>query len=444
MRLSVIGCGYLGTVHAAAMASLGHDVVGVDHDPARVRELAAGRAPFFEPGLQQLLTDTLATGRLRFSSDIADAGSAQLHFLCVGTPSAADGASAELRFLRSAVASLLPLLKAGDFVVGKSTVPVGTASELAAQISAAGATLAWNPEFLREGHAIADTLHPDRIVVGVEDTVGGVLAAEALHDIYAPCIAAGAPIIVTDLATAELAKGAANAFLATKISFMNMMADIADAAGADVTGLANILGHDPRIGSRYLGAGIGYGGGCLPKDLRAFVARAEELGAEAEILRQVNLVNARRRTTAAERLVELLDGAVEGRRVAVLGAAFKPDSDDVRDSPALDIASQLSSLGAQVVVTDPSAIENARAKAPRLEYTGSWKEALRGAEAVLLATDWSEYKSIDPERAASLVARPLIVDGRNCLDWEAWIAAGWQYTGIGVRGPFATAHGQFE
>lgn len=431
LKLSVIGCGYLGAVHAAAMAKLGHEVVGVDSDPNKIAKLGAGIAPFHEPGLPALLRDGINGGRLRFTTDITEVRDARVHFLAVGTPQLADGDGADLRFVHAAVDVLLPLLRPGALVVGKSTVPVGTAATLAERITRVGASLAWNPEFLREGFAIADTLTPDRIVYGVVDDSG----ARLLDEVYRAALDAGTPRIVTDLATAELVKTAANAFLATKISFINAMAEIAEATGADVTTLADAIGHDERIGRRFLNAGIGFGGGCLPKDIRAFSARAEELGRAESVafLRHVDAINLRRRERVVDDAVEQLDGTVFGRRIAVLGLTFKPDSDDIRDSPALDVAARLHGLGACVVATDPHGIENSRMKHPQLEYVVDVDEALRGAELVVLVTEWPEYRRLDPTHAARLMAAPRIIDARNTLDPEAWKAAGFEYRGLGRR-----------
>ncbi|WP_407360692.1 UDP-glucose dehydrogenase family protein [Microbacterium sp. LBN7] len=436
MRMSVIGCGYLGAVHAAAMASIGHDVVGIDVDEGKVAALAAGTAPFFEPRLTELLSDGLASGRLRFSSDMADAAGADVHFLAVGTPQTAGGHAADLRYVDAAVESLLPHLRAGDVVAGKSTVPVGTAARLAERLTRTGAALVWNPEFLREGWAVHDTLTPDRLVVGAAPDADGSRAVDVLREAYADAIASGTPFLVTDLATAELVKGAANAFLATKISFINAMAEIAEAAGADVTLLADALGHDGRIGRRYLGSGIGFGGGCLPKDIRAFAARAEELGRGEAVgfLREVDAINLRRRDRAVQLVVDALGGLVFGRRIAVLGAAFKPFSDDIRDSPALDVAVRLRGLGADVVVTDPAAIDNAQAAHPQLGYARERDDALREADAVVIVTEWDEYRrDLSPAHAGGLVRGRIVIDGRNCLDAAAWRAAGWQYHGMGRR-----------
>lgn len=434
MRMSVIGCGYLGAVHAAAMAALGHDVVGVDTDPARLDALRAGVAPFFEPGLDELLATATASGRLSFASDPSAAAGARIHFLAVGTPQLSGASAADLRFVHAAVDSLLPHLRPGDVVAGKSTVPVGTAASLAPRIAETGATLVWNPEFLREGWAVQDTLHPDRIVVGVPSGDDGDAAVSLLRGAYATSIAEGSPFLATDLATAELVKGAANAFLATKISFINAMAEIAEAAGADVTQLADALGHDPRIGRRFLGAGIGFGGGCLPKDIRAFAARAEELGRGEAVgfLREVDAINLRRRERAVRLVRDAFDGSVFGRRITMLGAAFKPYSDDIRDSPALDVAVRLRGLGAEVVVTDPQALPGTSSAYPQLTCVADRDEAIRGADALVLVTEWDLYRrELTPAHASSLTDGRVVVDGRNGLDAAAWRAAGWRYFGMG-------------
>jgi len=439
MRLSVIGCGYLGAVHAAAMVSIGHEVVGVDVDEGKIESLSRGEAPFFEPGLPEILTEAIATGRLRFTTEIAEAAGAEVHFVAVGTPQQKDGSAADLTYVDAAVDALLPHLTAGAVVAGKSTVPVGTAATLAERVATAGATLVWNPEFLREGFAVKDTIDPDRLVVGVpfhdgSATAEGERAADMLREVYHPSVAQGTPFIVTDHATAELVKVAANAFLATKISFINAMAEIAEVTGADVTTLADAIGHDVRIGRRFLGAGIGFGGGCLPKDIRAFSARAEELGRGESVafLREVDAINMRRRDRAVDLVVAALGGSVFKKNVTVLGAAFKPFSDDTRDSPALDVAVRLFGLGAWVTITDPEAIPNARALHPQLNYVDDRDEALRSADAVIVVTEWDQYRrELSPEHAGSLVNRRVIIDGRNCLDAAAWRADGWAYYGMG-------------
>ena len=429
MRMSVIGCGYLGAVHAAAMAELGHDVVGVDVDEAKIALLSAGKAPFFEPGLPGILASALASGRLRFTTDMAAVDDASVHFIAVGTPQTKDSYAADLTYVDAAVDALLPYIGEGDLVVGKSTVPVGTAARLAAVVAPTGASLAWNPEFLREGYAVQDTISPDRLVYGIADPS----SVDVLDEVYATALAAGAPRIVTDFATAELVKVAANAFLATKISFINAMAEIAEVTGADVTQLADAIGHDTRIGRRFLGAGVGFGGGCLPKDIRAFTARAEELGRGESVafLKEVDAINLRRRQRVADLAVDALGGSVNGRKIAVLGVTFKPHSDDVRDSPALDVAVRLKGLGAEVVVTDPEGIDNARLRHPQLLYTSVAEEALRHADLVVLVTEWPQFTSLDPREVGELVRHRRVIDGRNALDPTAWKDAGFTYAGLG-------------
>ena len=439
MRISVIGCGYLGAVHAASMAKLGHEVVGVDVDADKVAELAAGRAPFYEPGLPELLDEVMATGRLRFTTDLAEVVGASVHFVCVGTPQKRGEFGADLAYVDAAFEGLLARVRPGDVVAGKSTVPVGTAERLAARLEGTGATLVWNPEFLREGLAVQDTLHPDRLVYGLPtDGVGvptsaGDAAKALLDDVYATPLAEGAPLVVTDYATAQLVKVAANSFLATKISFINAMAELCEATGADVTRLADAIGYDKRIGRTFLNAGLGFGGGCLPKDIRAFMARAGELGVDQALsfLREVDSINMRRRVRMVDLAREVCHGSIVGRRVAVLGAAFKPDSDDVRDSPALSVAAQMQLQGAHVTVTDPQAIENARAKWPDIKFAETALEAAEGADVVLLATEWAEYRELDPAVLGGVVAQRRILDGRNVLDPVRWRAAGWTYRALG-------------
>lgn len=435
MHISVIGCGYLGAVHAACMAKLGHEVVGFDVVEDKVAALSEGRAPFFEPGLPELLAEAMATGRLSFSSEPAAVAGSGVHFVCVGTPQKEGENAADMRYVDAAVTALIPHLTPGDLVVGKSTVPVGTAERLAAQIKAAEAeaTLVWNPEFLREGFAVKDTLHPDRLVYGVPDGPEGERAVAVLDEVYASTVAGGTPRVITDYATAQLVKVAANSFLATKISFINAMAELCEATGGDVTELADAIGYDDRIGRKFLNAGLGFGGGCLPKDIRAFMARAGELGVDQALtfLREVDAINLRRR----ERMVTLarveLGGSLDGRRVAVLGASFKPNSDDVRDSPALDVAVQLAAQGADVVVTDPEAIANARARQPQLSFAETVEEAAKGAELVLLLTEWKQFTELDPRELAKIVADARMLDGRNVLDPRQWREAGWTYRALG-------------
>lgn len=431
MKLSVIGTGYLGATHAAAMSSLGFDVVGVDVDEAKIEALGRGKLPFFEPDLPELLQSEIASGRLRFTTDFAEIATCDLHFICVGTPQQSDGLAADLTHVNEALESVARYAHAESLIVGKSTVPVGTAERLRDRLRelGSGAELAWNPEFLREGFAVEDTLRPNRLVVGVESD----RAENLLKATYAKLLAAGVPWIRSDLPTAELVKVAANSFLATKISFINAMAEICEASGADVTVLAKAIGFDPRIGSRFLQAGIGFGGGCLPKDIRAFMARSEELGAEQSLafLREIDSINSRARSRVIEVVRAELGNDLTGKRIAILGAAFKPDSDDVRDSPALDIAVALHNAGAKVRVHDPKAIENARRRFPDLGYFTDVSEALREVELVLHLTEWRQYRDLQPDDVARLVSRKSIIDGRNTLDRELWLNAGWKHRGLG-------------
>jgi UDPglucose 6-dehydrogenase len=435
MRISVIGTGYLGATHAACLAELGFEVLGVDSDVKKVAMLAEGVVPFSEPGLDELVVRHVANGRLRFTSELREAAAfADVHFVCVGTPQSSVGLAADVSAVVAVTRELAENVTRDCLIVGKSTVPVGTSEALSAMVadlvpSGLSATVAWNPEFLREGHAVSDTLHPDRLVLGVT----GPDAECTLRRIYMRPIAAGVPVHVTDPATAELAKAAANSFLATKISFVNALAEVSDHAGADVVALADILGDDSRIGRRFLDAGVGFGGGCLPKDVRALAARATELGAHstATLLHEVDAINLRARTRVVE-LVQRLSGAdLTGCRIAVLGAAFKPLSDDVRDSPALDVAGQLHLRGGEVCVYDPEASNNARAVMPALTYVASPDAALAGADLVLHLTEWPEFRFIDPHHAGRLVRRRLLVDGRNRLDADRWRLAGWDVHGIG-------------
>jgi UDPglucose 6-dehydrogenase len=437
LTISVIGTGYLGVVHAACMAELGHTVVAVDSDAAKVESLSRGVAPMFEPGLDDLLAVVLPTGRLRFTTDYAQVRDADVHFLCVGTPQRKGENAADTSYVFAAAQSLAPQLSAGSLVVGKSTVPVGTAARLRDQLQEGApqgvrARLAWNPEFLREGFAIQDTVAPNRFVYGVDGPSADADVA-LLDEVYAGPLASGTPRLVCDFATAELVKVAANAFLATKISFINAMAEVCEAAGADVVQLADALGYDDRIGRKFLNAGVGFGGGCLPKDIRAFMARACELGADEalEFLREIDAINGRRRSRMVDLAREQCGGTLAGRRVAVLGAAFKPDSDDIRDSPALDVAAAAFKEGAVVTVHDPKAMAVARKVHPELEYADSVEEACQGANVVLHLTEWKQFRQIDPAALAALVANPSIIDGRNTLDPALWRSAGWAYRALG-------------
>jgi UDPglucose 6-dehydrogenase len=431
-RITVLGTGYLGATHAVCMAELGYEVLGLDVDKAKIDKLAAGEVPFFEPGLDDLLRKNLATGRLQFTTSFEQAGDfGDVHFVCVGTPQKRGEYAADLRYVDAVMRDLAPCLRDGALVVGKSTVPAGTAARLAEELadSAPGAELAWNPEFLREGFAVEDTLRPDRLVVGVRSD----RAEQTLREVYTPLLETGTPFVVTDFATAELVKVAANAFLATKISFINAMAEVCEATGADVTMLSKALSYDARIGGRFLHAGLGFGGGCLPKDIRAFMARAGELGVDQALsfLKEVDAINLRRRARTVDRTRELLDGSFAGTRVGVLGAAFKPNSDDIRDSPALDVAATCQRQGAAVRVYDPAAMENARREYPQLAYVESAVAAAESADVVLHLTEWQEFRQMNPAVLADVVAEKRIVDGRNALDVERWRGAGWTYRALG-------------
>jgi UDPglucose 6-dehydrogenase len=434
-RMSVIGTGYLGATHAICMAMLGFDVIGVDVDPAKIASLEAGIVPFFEPELPELLAKALDSGRLRFTTSFEQAAKfADIHFICVGTPQMKDSNAADLTYVRAAVEALAQQIDRPALIVGKSTVPVGTAAELrdaARTMSPAGDSveLAWNPEFLREGFAVEDTFRPDRLVFGSSSD----WARARLHEAFAPIIALGTPVVETDLATAELVKVAANSFLATKISYINAMAEVCEATGADVSHLATALSHDSRIGGRFLQPGLGFGGGCLPKDIRAFRHRAEELGVGQAVafLHEVDAINLRRRARTVDLVREMAGGELGGARIAALGAAFKPNSDDIRDAPALDVARMLHEAGAIVSVYDPIAMDNARSKYPDLTYGDSVMDAALDADVVVLLTEWSQFRTIDPEALGSVVRRRRIVDGRHALSAEAWRDAGWQYRALG-------------
>ena len=433
-RLSVIGTGYLGATHAVCMVELGYEVIGLDVDEAKIELLRAGEVPFFEPGLPELLTKHIDGGRLRFTTSYEEVAEfADVHFVCVGTPQRKGELAADLTYVESAFASLAKQLTRKVLVVGKSTVPAGTAARMERVLQTMApckdVELAWNPEFLREGFAVEDTLRPDRLVFGVHSE----WAERQIRAAFAPVIETGTPVVRTDFATAELVKVAANSFLATKISFINAMAEVCEATGADVTMLADAIGHDARIGRRFLNAGLGFGGGCLPKDIRAFIARAGELGVEEAVtfLHEVDAINLRRRARTVELGLDLLDGSYRGMHVAVLGAAFKPNSDDIRDSPALDVAAAIGRRGGTVVIYDPEAVENARRVHPELTYVDSLADALRGADIIMLLTEWDEFKALQPHEVGTLVAQRNVVDGRNALDPVSWREAGWTYRALG-------------
>ena len=434
-RLTVIGTGYLGATHAICMAVLGYEVLGVDVDPKKIEALTEGRVPFFEPGLPEKLAEVLQTGRLRFTTDFDEAAEfGDVHFICVGTPQQPGSEAADLRYVDSAFTELARRITRKALLVGKSTVPIGTAARLTAlvqEVSPVGSALelAWNPEFLREGFAVEDTLHPDRLVFGVQSE----WAERMLRSAFAPLLADGVPVVVADTATAELVKVAANSYLATKISYINAMAEVCEATGADVSLLARALSYDDRIGGRFLKPGLGFGGGCLPKDIRAFRHRAAELGvgAAVEFLGEVDRINLRRRSRTVDLVRELAGGDLRGVRVAALGAAFKPNSDDVRDAPALDVARMLYLEGAKVSVYDPEATANAHRAYPDLDYAENMGKCVRGAEVTVLLTEWDQFRRADPTLLGELVAQKRIVDGRHALDATAYRKAGWEYRALG-------------
>ena len=431
LKLSVIGTGYLGATHAACMASLGFEVIGFDTEASKIDLLSKGKVPFYEPELEELLSDQIKSGRLTFTNNVADLANADVHFICVGTPQIKNGNAADLTYVNSALESIAKFVKPGGLVVGKSTVPVGTATKLRNRLLELNpkADLAWNPEFLREGFAVEDTLRPNRLVVGVVNDS----AEDILKEVYATNLKDKTPWVRADLPTAELVKVAANSFLATKISFINAMAEICEAAGGDVTVLAKAIGYDPRIGSRFLQAGIGFGGGCLPKDIRAFMARAEELGARqaVEFLKEIDAINLRARQRIIELVRKDLSDDLQGKKVAILGAAFKPDSDDVRDSPALDIAAQIQAAGAIVTIHDPKAIANAQKRFPALNFVDDVNTTFKDAEIVLHLTEWKIYREIDPVKVKSIVKTAIVIDGRNALNRELWQSAGWKFRALG-------------
>ncbi|MFM8632252.1 MAG: UDP-glucose dehydrogenase family protein [Candidatus Nanopelagicus sp.] len=431
LKLSVIGTGYLGATHAACMASLGFNVIGFDTEAEKVALLSQGKVPFYEPDLEELLAAQLKSKRLTFTNKVEDLADADVHFICVGTPQIKNGNAADLSYVNSALESIAKYVKPGGLVVGKSTVPVGTATKLRNRLLELNpkADLAWNPEFLREGFAVEDTLKPNRLVVGVVNDS----AEKILKEVYATNLKENTPWVRADLPTAELVKVAANSFLATKISFINAMAEVCEASGGDVTVLAKAIGYDPRIGNRFLQAGIGFGGGCLPKDIRAFMARAEELGASqaVEFLKEIDAINLRARQRIIELVRKDLSDDLVGKKVAVLGAAFKPDSDDVRDSPALDISAQIQAAGAHVTVHDPKAISNAQKRFPGLNFSQDINSTLMDSEIVLHLTEWKIYRDIDPKQVKKAVKTAIMIDGRNALDRDLWRSAGWKFRALG-------------
>ncbi|QKJ24751.1 UDP-glucose/GDP-mannose dehydrogenase family protein [Aquiluna borgnonia] len=432
MKVTVIGLGYLGATHAVAMAELGHEVIGIEPDPRKLSALSQGVLPFHEPGLDTALTKTLATGKLTFkAAHDAESAASEIFFICVGTPQRAGSDAADTSYVISAAEDLARWVGRDAVVAGKSTVPVGTAAELKKRMDAIAGFdvhLAWNPEFLREGTALEDSLRPDRIVVGTFDQH----SVQVIKNVYAPILESGTPFLELDVPTAELVKVAANAFLATKISFINAMAEVAEVSGADAVALAKAIGYDERIGNKFLRTGIGFGGGCLPKDIRGFMARADELGvgSAVEFLRNVDQVNLRRR----DRVVSLANtelGEVSGKAITMLGISFKPDSDDLRDSPALEIAQRLQAQGAHLTVHDPVSLVPLASRAPELSSEQDLMAAVKSADLVILGTEWKQYREVDPAELGELVKTKTVIDGRNVLDVARWQQAGWKVIALG-------------
>lgn len=440
MNITVIGTGYLGVTHAVCMAELGFEVLGVDLDEAKIERLARADLPFHEPGLENLLRKHIQSGMLRFTTSYEEAGSwGDVHFIGVGTPQRPGENAADLSYVDSAILSLAKNITKNSLIVGKSTVPVGTARRLSrllkeCQKPRVEIGFAWNPEFLREGFAVQDTLTPDRLVVGVQDEKDEII----LRRVYAKALAANTPFIVTDFETAELVKVAANAFLATKISFINAFSEITEIVGGNIVTLADAIGHDARIGRRFLNAGVGFGGGCLPKDIRALQARASELGLERSMrfLSEIDEINLRRRERVLTLAHDML-GEIAGQKIAILGVTFKPDSDDVRDSPALDVAARLYNSGAEVAVFDPKGNDNARKRFPRLSYVESIEDAAANAELVIILTEWQDFRSVTPDNLASWVKAKRIIDGRNILNPTDWNASGWDCASLGQKRSFS-------
>ena len=432
MKVTVIGLGYLGATHAVAMAKLGHEVLGIEPDERKLSALASGFLPFHEPGLDKALQEVIAHGSIQFANQHDHRTTeANLHFICVGTPQKVGSEAADTTYVFSAAKKLAKWISETAVVAGKSTVPVGTAQALQEEMSKVAGfevNLAWNPEFLREGTALEDSLSPDRIVIGTWNEH----SAQVLREVYKAITDNGTPFLELDVPTAELVKVSANAFLATKISFINAMAEIAEVSGADAVALAKAIGYDERIGNKFLRTGIGFGGGCLPKDIRGFMARAEELGvgSAVDFLKDVDAINLRRR----DRVVELAQaelGELANKKITMLGISFKPDSDDLRDSPALEISQRLVGLGAQVVVHDPVALDALKTRDASLETEANVFDALKDADLVILGTEWRDYKELDPKRVAELVKVRTVIDGRNVLDVAKWQGAGFRVLALG-------------
>jgi len=432
MRIAMIGSGYVGLVSGACFADFGHDVVCVDKDPGKIERLKANVMPIFEPGLDDLVGSNVKAGRLTFTTDLADGiAGAEAIFIAVGTPSRRGDGHADLSYVNAAAREIASNLKGFTVIVTKSTVPVGTGDEVERFIREANPdadfAVASNPEFLREGAAIADFKRPDRIIIGVEDQ----RARHVLEEVYRPLYLNQAPIMVTSRRTAELTKYAANAFLATKITFINEMADLCEKVGANVQDVARGIGLDNRIGGKFLNAGPGYGGSCFPKDTLALIKTAQDHDAPVRIVETVAQVNDQRKRAMGRKVITAMGGDARGKRVAILGLTFKPNTDDMRDSPAIAIIQTLQDAGASVVAFDPEGVEQARMVLPDIEYASGAYEAIEGADAMVLVTEWNAFRGLDLGRVKSLLKEPVVVDLRNVYRPEEMARHGLHYSGIG-------------
>jgi UDPglucose 6-dehydrogenase len=437
MRIAMVGAGYVGLVSGACFAEFGVDVCIVDTDAAKVAALREGRIPIYEPGLDKLVVDNARDGRLRFTTELAEAvRGAEAVFLAVGTPSRRGDGHADLSYVFAAAEQVAQAAEAPLVLVTKSTVPVGTGARIKALVSQARPGLeiavASNPEFLREGSAISDFMRPDRVVIGTEAGAVGERALSVLKRLYRPLYLFETPIVATAIETAELIKYAANAFLATKITFINEIADLCEKVGADVHDVARGIGLDGRIGRKFLHPGPGYGGSCFPKDTLALARTAQDYGAPVRLVETTIAVNEARKAQMAERIIAACGGSLAGKTIAVLGLAFKPETDDMRDSPALVVVPKLVEAGATVRAFDPAAMANAQPLLPQaVHYTGGVAEAAEGADALVLLTEWNEFRALAPARLKAMMRGELLLDLRNVYDPEAMRAAGFRYSSIG-------------
>ena len=431
MRVTMIGAGYVGLVSGACFADFGHQVTCIDKDAAKVKALNRGEIPIFEPGLAELVEANVRQGRLEFAGDTSRIGDAEAVFIAVGTPSRRGDGHADLTFVYEAVREIAPLLSKTVVVVTKSTVPVGTGDEieniLREKRTDTAIQVVSNPEFLREGAAIQDFKHPDRIVIGTDDAAARAVLAE----IYRPLYLNAPPLLYVSRRTAELIKYASNAFLATKITFINEIADLCEKVGADVQEVARGMGLDNRIGGKFLHAGPGFGGSCFPKDTTALLKTAQDHGVALRLLEAVAAVNEQRKRAMARKVVAALGGSVRGKTIAVLGLTFKPNTDDTRDSPAIPLITALHDLGATVRGYDPAGMEQAKPLLPAMQYSTSAYAAAEGADAVVIATEWEQFRALDLSRLKRVMAQPVIVDLRNIYRDDEMKRAQFRYFGIG-------------